>query len=143
MRGALSARSRGNAPRGTALPMPLKECFAVRDLDSFAAALSHEVGAVDRRRIDELWAAHRETHQLLEFVSELVFRARIYAWALSRLPDDDASDPVRELLHDRLCTINVETQAMYDRGMRAIGISVPWEDVVTCTLRNAVTTPRR
>ena len=30
--------------------MTLKECFAVRDLDTFAAAFAHEVGSVDRTR---------------------------------------------------------------------------------------------
>ena len=95
------------------------------------------MGSVDRTSVAAIWEAHDETHRVLEFVSELVFRARIYAWAMSKLPDADAS--VRELLHDRLCTINAETRALYERGMRAIGIAVPWEDVVTCTLRNAVT----
>ena len=119
--------------------MALKECFAVRDLNTFAKAFADEVGSVDRNGLAAVWEAHAETHRVLEFVSELVFRARIYAWAMGKLPDDDASNPVRELLHDRLCTISAETQQLYERAMRAIGIAVPWEDVVTCTLRNAVT----
>jgi hypothetical protein len=119
--------------------MTLKECFAVRDLDTFAAAFADEVGSVDRTSVAAIREAHEETHRVLEFVSELVFRARIYAWAMSKLPDADASNPMRELLHDRLCTISAETRTLYERGMRAIGIAVPWEDVVTCTLRNEVT----
>jgi hypothetical protein len=75
-------------------------------------------------------------HACLEGISELVFRARLYKWAVSQLGGDE-HDRLREKLHDPLCTLSLPSQCEYAAQMRHLGVDTRWEDVVSSVLRSS------
>ena len=113
----------------------LERTFAVHDLGSFGKAFGNDVAPIEGRSLRDLWDAHAHTHAFFEFLSEIVFRARLYRWAAAQL-EGEQHNALRERLHDRLCMLGEEARDLYARQMRALDIPTPWEDVVLAAMRH-------
>jgi len=112
----------------------LRSEFGIRDCSRFASLLSSAVGGPPssalavRAATLRAWSAHAETNAALEYLSELLFRARVYACLLRR---GVAGEVERRLL----LLPTASSQARFSRACSALGIRIPfWEDVVARVL---------
>lgn len=110
----------------------IRENYAIRDVETFKLALSC-VTTIPREDLNELCAfisrKNLETHECLEFLSELSFRAALYTLMLQR-------GAVGEEERDFLVTIGSDSRQKLRKGLEDLGIPrVFWEDVVFATIR--------
>lgn len=110
----------------------IRENYAIRDIETFKHAFSY-ITATSREDLNSMCSLvtrkNAETHECLEFLSELSFRAALYALILQRgsVGDDE---------RDFLITISDDSRQKLRRGLDALGIPrVFWEDVVFATIR--------
>ena len=111
----------------------IRENYAIRDIETFAHALSCISTEMSREDLNSLCLLisrrNMETHECLEFLSELSFRAALYSLMLQR-------GKLGPNERDFLITICDDSKQKLRRGLDALGIPrVFWEDIVFATIR--------
>lgn len=108
----------------------IKSSFATRDVAIFTDALCEHAGlSIEQVRpcIASVIQMHTQIHQTLEFLSEMAFRAKLYAQLLPLLSDSEKVSSV----HDVLCCIDISVQPTVLLILSQLGVHDPfWEDVV-------------